>query len=109
MDGTERISSAFRRLDVGRTGSESEEREPEFNQIGDTYLKSTTKSIEQNRKEKKSTSGIETACSLREIVEDGTDDESHYRVSKKLRECQGWISFQPPETSSQAQLDLSDV
>jgi hypothetical protein len=46
---------------------------------------------------------------LREVVEDGTDNEGHDRVSEKLREGQSWISLQPPETSSEAEFHLPNV
>jgi hypothetical protein len=74
-----------------------------------TYLKCTTKRIQQDGKEKKSTPGIETGGGLREIVEDRTDDQGHNGVSEKLRKGQSWISLQSPETSSKAELHLSNV
>jgi hypothetical protein len=46
---------------------------------------------------------------LWEIVKDRTDDQSHHRVSEKLREGQSWISFQPPKASPKTELHLSDV
>jgi hypothetical protein len=46
---------------------------------------------------------------LWEIVEDRTDDQSHNRVSKKLRKCQSWIPLQSPKSSTKAEFHLSNV
>ena len=73
---------------------------------GKAYLESTGKGVEQDGKEKKSTTGVETTRVVLQLEEDTADDQGHDEVTDQLRQGQAGISLQALEASDHAQTDL---
>jgi len=71
-----------------------------------THLEGTGEGVKEHGKEEQSTTSVETACVVRQVVENTSNNQGHNEVTNQLGHGQTGITFETLETTDHAQLDL---